>query len=509
MQNNQIDRVLFGASISLVVIVCVPMILAPEQAAVSVTALYNWIANEVGLLYQWATIGSTLVLVWLAFGRHGACRLGGDDARPDFSTISWMGMLFCAGIGAGLLYWSPIEWASYLDTPPFGLPAGSADAREWASTYGIFHWGLSAWCLYCLPTVAIAYPYYQRNIPYLRLSTSLVGLFGDSVIHKPLGRVVDFVFIIALIGGTGTSLGLATPMIAACMTALLGIAESSAMDIAVMFIAVALFSISVYLGLEKGIKRFSDANVILAGIFIVFVLIAGPTFFQLKMGTNSLGLMLQDFVRLNTWTDPIVETGFVQDWTIFYWAWWLAYGPFMGLFVTRISRGRTLKQLILGMVGFGTLGCALFYITLGNTAMWMDMQGIVAVQELVASGNADTAIANVVQALPWQPVPLVVFTVMAFIFVATTYDSASYAIAAAATKRLAAGRNPARWHRVFWAFALAVLPITLMVVGGRQAIQSAVLVVSLPLLVIGVLMTWSLFRILSANPPPETGAPPP
>jgi len=361
MQNNQLDRVLFGASVSLVVIVCVPMILAPEQAAVTVTALYTWIANELGLLYQWATIGSTLVLVWLAFGKHGNCRLGGADARPDFSTISWMGMLFCAGIGAGLLYWSPIEWASYLDTPPFGLPAGSADAREWAATYGIFHWGLSAWCLYCLPTVAIAYPYYQRNIPYLRLSTSLVGLFGDSVVHKPLGRIVDLVFIIALIGGTGTSLGLATPMIAACMTALLGLAESLAMDITVMFIAVSLFSISVYLGLEKGIKRFSDANVIMAGIFIVFVLIAGPTFFQLKMGTNSLGLMLQDFVRLNTWTDPILETGFVQDWTIFYWAWWLAYGPFMGLFVTRISRGRTLKQLILGMVGFGTLLCALLY----------------------------------------------------------------------------------------------------------------------------------------------------
>ena len=330
MQNNQLDPVLFGASVSLVIIVCVPMILAPEQAAVTVTALYTWIANELGLLYQWATIGSTLVLIWLAFGKHGNCRLGGDDARPDFSTFSWMGMLFCAGIGAGLLYWSPIEWASYLDTPPFGLPAGSADAREWAATYGIFHWGLSAWCLYCLPTVAIAYPYYQRDIPYLRLSTSLVGLFGDSVVHKPLGRIVDLVFIIALIGGTGTSLGLATPMIAACMTTLLGLAESLAMDITVMFIAVSLFSISVYLGLEKGIKRFSDANVIMAGIFIVFVLIAGPTFFQLKVGTNSLGLMLQDFVRLNTWTDPILETGFVQDWTIFYWAWWLAYGPFMG-----------------------------------------------------------------------------------------------------------------------------------------------------------------------------------
>ena len=147
------------------------------------------------------------------------------------------------------------------------------------------------------------------------------------------------------------------------------------------------------------------------------------------------------------------------------------------------------------------MGCALFYITLGNTAMWMDMQGIVAVQELVNTGHAATAIAEVVQALPWQPLPLLMFTAMAFIFVATTYDSASYAIAGSATRRLAAGTNPARWHRVFWAFALAVLPITLMVVGGRKAIQSAVLVVSLPLLVIGVLMTWSLIRSLHAEPP--------
>jgi len=498
-QGPEIDRLLFTVSFALVLAVCVPMIIDPGAASSTVNALYTWIATEFGLFYQWATLASTLVLAWLAFSRHGHVRLGGADAKSDFSTLSWVGMLFCAGIGAGLLYWSTIEWAFYLDTPPFGLESGSDEAREWAATYGIFHWGVSAWCLYCLPTVAIAYPYYQHRIPFLRLSTALVGLFGPDITQKPLGRLIDFIFIIALVGGTGTSLGLATPMIAACIGALFGIQESFTLDLIVVLICVSLFAVSVYLGLDRGIKRFSEFNVVLALIFVTFVLVSGPTLFALKLGTNSIGLMLQEFIRMNTWTDPILDTRFVEDWSVFYWAWWIAYAPYIGLFVTRISRGRTLRQLILGMVGFGTLGCALFYVTLGNGAMWLDMQGTVPVQELVAADQADTAIAQVIATMPWQPLPLAMFVLMALVFVATTYDSGSYAIAAAATRNLPAGLNPHRWHRVFWAFALAVLPITLLIVGGLRAVQSIVLVVSLPLLVIGILITVSLFRSLNAD----------
>ncbi len=497
--NPQIDKVLFGASATLIAAACIPIVLMPERSSYAVRELYDFIAGNFGLIYQWITLAAAVVLGVLALGRYGGRRLGGPEARPAYSTLSWMGMLFCAGIGAGLLYWSPIEWAFYLDKPPFGLDSESTEAREWAATYGIFHWGFSAWCLYCLPTVAIAYPYYQRHIPHLRLSTALAGLAGDDIAQRPLGRLVDFIFIIALVGGTGTSLGLATPMIGACASALLDIAESRAMDVVTALTAVLMFACSVYLGLDRGIKRFSDVNVALAGLFAAFVLLAGPTLFSLKLGTNSLGLMTQEFIRLNTWTDPILNTSFVENWSIFYWAWWLAYGPFMGLFVTRISRGRTLRQLIFGMVGFGTLGCALFYIALGNTAMWMDMQGLVAVRELVAADQADTAIAAIMQALPWQPLPLVAFIVMAFIFVATTYDSASYCIAAAATRHLPAGANPARWHRVFWAFALVVLPLALMAMGGLRAVQSAVLVVSLPVLAIAVAMTIALFITLRTD----------
>ncbi len=509
MTRPAIDWPLFGASAILIGGVCGAMALVPEQSSTLVAAVYDWIAGHMGLFYQWMTLGAFVVLVVIAFGKYGRRRLGGENARREYSNFSWMSMLFCAGIGAGLMYWSVIEWAYYLDTPPFGLDGESPEAREWAATYGIFHWGLSAWCVYCLPTVAIAYPYYQRKIPYLRLSTSLVGVCGDDVVNKPLGRVVDFVFVIALVGGTGTSLGLATPMISACISALFGIPGSLALNVVVVFVAVSLFALSVYLGLERGIKRLSNINAAGAGIFVLFVLLAGPTYFALKLGTNSLGLLIQDFVRLNTWTDPILETGFVEDWSVFYWAWWLAYGPYMGVFVTRISRGRTLRQLILGMVGFGTLGCAIFYICVGNTAMWMDMEGLVPVREFVAAGSADTAIALVIEALPLQPLPLIAFIVITFIFVATTYDSGSYAISAAATRHLAAGVNPHRWHRVFWAFSLAVLPVTLLFVGGGlRAVQSAVLVVSLPLLAIGVAMVVSLFKTLREQDQPEQRPPP-
>lgn len=199
---------------------------------------------------------------------------------------------------------------------------------------------------------------------------------------------------------------------------------------------------------------------------------------------------------MNTWTDPILETGFTEDWTVFYWAWWIAYGPFMGLFVTKISRGRSLRAVIFGMIGFGSLGCAVFYVIWGNSVMWMDLNQDIGFLELVRNGETAQAIAMAVGGLAGQPVPLAIFLVLGLVFVATTYDSASYAIAASATRNLTPGTHPSRPHRVFWAFALALLPIALVVIGTLNAARSATLVVSLPLLAVGVLMVVSLLRAL-------------
>ena len=305
-------------------------------------------ARELGLIYQWATLFTMGFLAWLALGRHGT-RVLGRAPEPEYGDASWMAMLFCAGIGGGLMYWSSIEWAFYVDQPPFGVEPGGAKAREWAATYGIFHWGPAAWALYALPTVAIAWPYYRYELPCLRLSGALTGLFGRGFPDRPAGRAVDFFFIIALIGGTGTSLGLTTPMLGAVAARLFGVDESLGLTWAITGGCAALFGASAYLGLDRGIRRLSNANLVVGAVFLAWVLAVGPARFALELGTSSIGLMLQEFVRMNTWTEPLADTGFVEDWTVFYWAWWIAYGPFMGLFVTRISRGRTLRALVLGM----------------------------------------------------------------------------------------------------------------------------------------------------------------
>jgi BCCT family betaine/carnitine transporter len=498
MEQRQVDWPSFGACIAIIVFVCVPLAAFPEASGKLLQRCYDLIASELGFLYLLAGIGAMVLLAWLAFGRHGKVVLGADDTPPDFSTYSWVAMLFCAGIGAGLLAWAPIEWAYYYDAPPFGAEPASAAAAAWASTYGIFHWGPTAWCFYCLPTIAIAYPYYTKRLTYLRFSTSCHYFFGGREETRS-ARVIDWLFMIALLGGAGSSLGFSTPLIAACISRLTGTANNFALEAVVVGICVAIFGTSVWFGLRKGIKRLSDVNMVLALVLLVFMLVVGPTVFLLKTSLNSVGLMLSEFVRMNSWTDPFTDSGFVESWTIFYWAWWVAYGPFVGLFVTRISRGRTIRQVILGMICWGSLGCALFYMIMGNYSMHLELTGVLDVSGLLDAGGAPGAIVASLDHVPAGGLVIGVFCVVCIIFAATTYDSASYTLAAAATRHLPAGDDPPRWHRVFWAAALTLLPLTLMYVGGLKVMQTAVLVVSLPILLVGVLMSFALVKQLELD----------
>lgn len=494
-----VDRFLFGATVAVIAATCLPILLFPAQAADGIAIAYDVITERFGFAYLAYGSGTVAFLIWLAASRFGRVVLGKSRDRVEFRTLTWIAMLFCAGVGAGLLYWAVIEWAYYLRTPPFGIEAGSQDALEWASAYGLFHWGITGWALFCLPAVAIAYPYYVRKVPYLRLSTACLPFLPNGV-NSRRGRLIDFLFMINLIGGTGTSLGLSTPMIAAAFAELTGVPQTFLLEVATVVLCIAIFGTSAWLGLRNGIRRLSDLNLWLAFLLLAFVLVAGPTTFILKAGLNGIGLVLQNFVRLNTWTDAFADSRFVEDWTVFYWAWWVAYGPFVGIFVTRISRGRSIRQVIGGMLAFGSLGAWAFFIVLGNYALDLEVSGALSVTSLVEAGREAAAIASVFSSLPFGQLALGVFFVVAVVFVATTYDSASYTLASVATAQMETGSDPARWNRLFWAFALAVLPLTLMFVdGGLRVILSATIVVSLPLLAVGVLMAVALLRMLRAD----------
>lgn len=498
MEQSKTDWANFGACATIIVLVCLPLAASPESSGVLLQKMYDFIAGRFGVLYLIAAVACIGFLAWLAASRYGRLRLGADDEPAEFSYPSWAAMLFCAGVGAGLMYWCGIEWAYYYESPPFGVPARTPAAAEWASTYGLFHWGFSAWAFYCLPTVAIAYPYYVHRLPSLRFSGSC-HWFLKGHEHGPVSRILDFLFMIALIGGAASSLGFSSPMIAACVSRLFNIPYSFGLELGVILLCVSLFATSVWLGLQKGIKRLSDLNMLLAFGLLLLVLAVGPTLFILKTSVNSVGMLGQNFVRMNFWTDPFSDSGFVENWTIFYWAWWIAFAPYVGLFVTRISRGKTIRQVIVGMLLFGSLGSWIFYMVLGNFSMFLDLNGIVDVTGMVDAGNAHYAIVAVLSELPFAPVMLGLFALVSIIFAATTYDSASYSLASVATLYLAAGDDPARWHRVFWALALGLLPAALLFIGGIRVLQTTLLVVSLPLLAVLVLMSVALVKSLRAD----------
>jgi BCCT family betaine/carnitine transporter len=290
-------------------------------------------------------------------------------------------------------------------------------------------------------------------------------------------------------------------MIAACLAWLFGVETGFSLEVVVVMICVGLFVLSVWLGLKRGIKRLSDINMYLALGLLLFILTVGPTVFLLKTSLNGLGVMTQNFVRMNFWTDPFTSSGFVESWTVFYWAWWIAFAPYVGLFITRISGGRTIRQVITGMLIFGSLGSWIFYMIIGNYGLFLQLEGDLDFVAIMNSVSGNAAIVAMLETLPWAAVVIMVFAAVSIIFAATTYDSASYSLASGATLHLSAGDDPARWHRVFWALALAVLPIALMFIGGLKAMQSVLLVVSLPILVVGVLMAVSLVKSLRADHP--------
>lgn len=502
--NHRLDVPMFLTTIGVILGVTLPIIIFNESAGLFISSLYDTLTSNFGWIYQWYAFITLFFLLWLAFSKYGKIKLSSNNEEPDYNNLTWITMIFCAGVGAGLLYWTVIEWSYYLQTPPLGIEAGTTKAKEWATTYPLFHWGVSAWAIYCLPAVAIAYPFYVRKVPFLRLSTGCGQFFSRKSAMQNAGgykgRFIDFFYMLSLIGGAGTSLGLSTPMIAASFAELLNVEHDLILEISVVFLCIAILAGSAYMGLEKGFKRLSELNLILTFTLLLLILATGPSLFILKSGSTSIGLVLQNFFTMSLWTDAIDQTGFVESWTIFYWAWWVAYGPFVGLFVTRISRGRTIKQLILGMLCYGSLGAWLFFIVFGNYAMNLELTGLLDVSGIIAKSGEATAITQIILALPFGKFTLLMFAVIAVLFLVTTYDSASYTLASATTKQMREGENPARWNRLFWACALGIVPAALMYIdGGLKVILATTIVVSVPLLIIGIMMGYSLMKMLQTD----------
>jgi len=497
-----VDQSIFIPSVLIIIIVAASLIFFPQTAGQAAQAAKNFITINLTWLYLLTGVGAFLFALWLGFGRYGHVKLGAVDDTPEYASLHWIAMMFTAGIGAGIVVWGFAEPVYYIKTPPFGITPYSNQAMEWAHMYPLFHWGIIAWSFYVIPAVPVAYLLYVRKSPSLKISAVCEDVIPRHFrgISKTL---IDIIVVFGIIGGTATSLGIGVPMVSAFISEFFGIPDTLVVKLGLLGVWSALFGASVYRGLKKGIKILADINLALAFAAILFVLIMGPTLFILNLFVNSLGLMFQNMIAMSLWTDPIEGASFPGDWTVFYWAWWLAFAAFVGMFIGRISHGRTIRQLIVGVIGWGSLGTISFLAVMGAYSIHLINNDILPLSDILTNEGMPIMVTKAIVSLPFGKVVLGMFIVLCLIFYATSIDSAAYILASICSKNLSGDQEPLRSSRLIWAGALALLSAGLVISGGLETVQSATIVSSLPLIPVIILMCLALLKWLREDSPSQ------
>ncbi|KKM11654.1 L-carnitine/gamma-butyrobetaine antiporter [Clostridiales bacterium PH28_bin88] len=498
---STLDKPLFFGAASITLLIVLYMIIFEKSTTVVVSNLFNFFTDQWGWAYIWATMICFGVMMWLAFGKYSQVKFGGPDAKVEFSTFSWIAMFFCSGIGTSLLAWASKEWYYYYISPPFGIEAKTAEAADIAAAYPIYHWGILGWVIYGIMAFPIGYAYWNRRQGSLRFSTACSGVIGDKNANGIFGKFIDFLLIFGLVGANATSLGSGTPMLAESVSRLLNIPHTFTVDIWVVVIWTAIFTTSVTLGLKKGIKVLSDINVIAVFILLGIVFVVGPKWFMINTFTDSVGIIIQNFFRMSFYTDPVGRSMFPQWWTVFYWAWYFAYAPYMGIFIARVSRGRTFREVVLGVLIGGTLGTSIFFMIFGNNALYQQLTGGFDFIGTVSSSGDAAAILGALMVLPLSKIILIIFTFVGFVYSATTIDSSAYSMATVSSKELKFGQEPAWFNRMFWALISGGVALVVMNIGGLTPVKTTSLVVAFPILIFVLVALWSFFKHLKADQP--------
>lgn len=488
LKGPKIEPVVFWCSLCALIIASALAAIYQDNVLASANKIMGVYTGKWGWSFMIFGAAAIIFLLWLGFSPYGKIKLGKPDDKPDFSTPAWMAMLFCTGIGTGLIYWSIIEPIYYMQGPPFGLEVGSTMAAEWAAAYGIYHWGPIPWAIMLVFGVPLAYYYYVRKNERLSIGGAFKGKFGKY--DGWVANVIDLLVMFAVLGEATTILGLGTPMLSASIARLLGIPESFSLTVLILIIWTGIFCTSTFLGLDRGLKKLSNINVYLAVSLLIFTLFAGPTSFIFNTFTNSLGLIFQNAIRMTLWTDPVGQGGWPQGWTIFFFAWWLGAAPFVGVFLAKISKGRTIREVAIAPLVWGSLGCAVFFAVFGGISLHTELYGASSMTELMAQTSPATTIAAILSQLPVSLVVFPLFIVLMFVFCATTIDSCSYSLAIVCTKALKQDEEPARWNRMFWAVGIGISAVTLMAIGGLKPLQALSLITAAPLMFIAIGLAW-------------------
>ncbi|MPY77074.1 MAG: BCCT family transporter [Actinophytocola sp.] len=485
----------FGISIAVSALFLAWGIFFTSSLATTMSAALDWVTRSFGWMYLASTVALLGFLVVLACSRYGKIRLGKDHERPEFSTFSWLAMMLAAIMGIGLIAYGVAEPISHFATPPHGLAQPeSARAMVVALQYSFFHWGLHAWGVFAVFGLAIGYSMYRKGRKGL-VSSLFYPLLGDRV-HGPIGKAIDVLAIFATLFGTTTSLGLGALQINGGLNTLFGVPTGEVVQIAIIAVITLLFTASAVTGLHRGIKYLSTITAGIATPLLVFVLIAGPTVFLANLFFESAGAYLTDFVRMSLRGATFGDLAWMQSWTYFMLAWWVAWAAFVGVFLARISRGRTIREFIVGVLVGPSAAFFAWFTVFGGAAMHRDFyQGGNIAQ--VTANNINDAFFATLDAFPWPVLTSAGALILAVLFFVTSADSNTFVLSMLSSEGT---QQPKRRVLVTWGSITGLTAIVLLLTGGLDALQQTVIVTSAPFIVIIFGLAIAFWKDLKGDP---------
>ncbi|MBK1653264.1 BCCT family transporter [Allochromatium vinosum] len=481
----------FIISAALVLIFVLFAALATEIAEPLFKGMQSWVIESAGWFYVLSVAGFLVFVAVLAFTSLGRIKLGPEHSQPDYGYASWLAMLFSAGMGIGLMFFGVAEPVMHFASPPVGDPQDIEAARQ-AMRITFFHWGIHAWAIYAVVALSLAYFAFRHDLP-LSIRSALYPLIGERI-YGPIGHAVDIFAVVGTLFGVATSLGFGVIQINSGLNYLFDIPVGITTQVVLIAVITAIATLSVVLGLDAGIRRLSELNMILAVALLAFVLVAGPTVFLLQTLVQNTGMYLSSLFEMTFNLYAYEPNDWIGGWTLFYWGWWIAWAPFVGLFIARVSRGRTIREFVLGVL-FVPTGFTFMWMTFfGDTAIHMIlMQGIGELADAVA---ADTSVAlfKFFEYLPLSNITAVLATLLIVTFFVTSSDSGSLVV-----DMLTSGGGQTEspvWQRIFWAAVEGVVAAALLIAGGLSALQTATIASALPFTIVMILMCWGLMRAL-------------
>lgn len=491
--SGQLDWMITLVPLLLIVALCMLFFILPEQSNVMLTAVRTFLGDCFGVYYLAIGLGMALISVFLCASKYGSIVLGAQDEKPKYSFFAWGSMMFTAGLAADILFYSFCEWMLYWEDPH---TAEMGDLMEWSSTYTLFHWGPTVWSFYLVLAVAFGFMLHVRKRTRQKYSEAcrpILGKYTDGL----AGRLIDLLAVFALLAGTATTFSVATPLLAEAIKALTGITLSDRIiTICILLLTCVIYTYSVMKGM-LGVSMLANiCTYCFYGLLLFVLLFGGETKFIVENGFSAIGRLAQNYFTLSTYTDPLRKTGFAQNWTIFYWAYWLVWCVAAPFFIGSISRGRTIRQTILGGYVFGMGSTFVSFIILGNYGLGLQVFGRLDVVSLYEkTQNLYSTVIAMIEQLPLAPAVLVLLIVTMIAFYATSFDSIALVASQYTYRKLGEGEEPAGLVKAFWSILLILLPVALVFSDSSMAnLQSVSIIAAFPIGFVILLITASFIK---------------